>query len=885
VQPGQAQHQLSLAPINLLPNAPSTYEMRDWRQVAADFHALAFDTTATGQFVPLPRRDDTPESPHLELAYELPSYVGETRTYGNGEAFAEGIPTLGAILGSTLIGIDKAAGPLNWVSMTREYYIDRNNEFIYMNRTDSASGHSAWYDIFPNILFYNIADHYPSEPYLSGIQDQIDARFYTAVNVMTAGGAAPNFNYSAFDFSDSIPRYNGTWREPDMGLGMAWMQHAAYWRNRQVDPTAAAQHLQAVDWALAYYETRSSNPHYEILTPFGAYTAARMNAEHGRNYNVHKYLDWVFSRSAVRVDLIMISGEQWGGQDVGGLMGGMRPNTSNVQGYAFAMNTYATALPAVPLVRYEDRYSRAIGKWMLNAASAARLFYANAHPPQNQSSEFWTGDPQSSIAYEGLRHNWLPPQLLKPGESTEIYAAGDPLTYGWGPLTDFGIYGSAFTGVFGSIIKTTNVEKVLQLDLLATDSYRGNAYPTYLYYNPHPNDVSVSIDLGDGAYDLYDAVSNQFLIRNATGSTYFNIPRDNAVQLVVTPAGGVTTRVGRRLLINDIMIDYNAALLPNNLLANPDVDSPVLGTASSPTGWNRSSSAVWATDDAFSPTHSLKLADNSNARLDEWRSYATAIPEGLNRELELSWFWKYDIDPGSEFRARLRLSASTSTGPTLISPGQEINFILTGEAADFEHFTTTISLPDWASTFDLSFISGGLASQLGTLYVDDISVALFGLSAISADYDEDGDVDGSDFLTWQTSLGSHVAPGTSADGDHDGMIDGDDLAVWRAEMANVASLHNSALSVVEMVPEPVIQLNSFAACLAFIASVFSGPASRGRRRLTRGPAVGYRSVALSPEGSNDWETVTIHHVRHRFISHALAGGLSPRCEMRLGTRM
>ena len=110
----------------------------------------------------------------------------------------------------------------------------------------------------------------------------------------------------------------------------------------------------------------------------------------------------------------MISGEQWGGEDVGGLLGTMRPNTSNpVQGYAFAMNTYANAMPVVALVRYEDRYSRAIGKWMLNAASAARLFYGNAHPPENQSSEFWTGDPHNSIAYEGLRHHWLPPQDLR----------------------------------------------------------------------------------------------------------------------------------------------------------------------------------------------------------------------------------------------------------------------------------------------------------------------------------------------------------------------------------------------------------------------------------------------------------------------------------------
>ena len=32
-----AGRQLPLAPIDLLPNAPTTYQMRDWHQVATDF--------------------------------------------------------------------------------------------------------------------------------------------------------------------------------------------------------------------------------------------------------------------------------------------------------------------------------------------------------------------------------------------------------------------------------------------------------------------------------------------------------------------------------------------------------------------------------------------------------------------------------------------------------------------------------------------------------------------------------------------------------------------------------------------------------------------------------------------------------------------------------
>ena len=84
--------------------------MRDWRQVATDFGSLAFDTSATGQFLPLARIDNTPVSPQLQTSFGLPAYVGETRTFGEtGEPIHEAIASLGAVPGGTLVGVDKAA--------------------------------------------------------------------------------------------------------------------------------------------------------------------------------------------------------------------------------------------------------------------------------------------------------------------------------------------------------------------------------------------------------------------------------------------------------------------------------------------------------------------------------------------------------------------------------------------------------------------------------------------------------------------------------------------------------------------------------------------------------------------------------------------------------
>lgn len=772
--------------------------MRDWRATATNFDNLAFDTAATGQFLPLMRIDTTLQPPQSVTWFGLPAYVGETRTFGEtGEPIHEAISSLGAVLGGTLLGVDKTAGPYNWVAMSREYYVDRNSQFVVLNTPFSASGQSAWYETYPSILFYSIADRYPGEASLQTALNTVDARFYSAVNKLTAGGTSPNFNYTAYNFKIEQPVYNGVWREPDMGLGMAWLQHAAYWRNHVSNPSQAAAHLNAVDWSLKYYEQTSSNPDYEILVPFGAYTAARMNAEHGRNYDIHKLMKWVFERSSVRPTKIMISGEQWGGQDVGGLMGFTVPNTgAQVRGYAFAMNTFATAMPIVPLARYEDRYSRAIGKWMLNAANAARLFYADEHSPQTQSSEFWTGDPQSSVAYEGLRHHWLGGEF----DGEEQYAAGDPLTYGWGPQTDFGIYGSAVSGVFGSIIKTTNVEKILQLDLLATDFYRDAAHSTYLYYNPYATNKSVAIDLGGGSsVDLYDAVSNQYLKRGASGQTFFNIPSDDAVMLVLVPSGGTQTRQGRRLLINGVVIDHNASLLPNNLVRNPDVDSPLTNNPNRPSFWHYSNNATWSGEEALSPSHSLKLVDSNANSAEEWRSYSTAIPAGEDRSLQLRWFWKYNIAAGTEFLARLRLSDDDVTSLDLTNPNFQFEFTVSGATADFEMFETTIALPDGTESFDLTFITGALVAS-GVIYIDDISVSLVRTPPLLGDYNVDGIVDAADYIVWRDTLGQSGS-GLAADGNGSGTIDEGDYHVWRMHYGEtVGSVAGTSANAA--VPEP-----------------------------------------------------------------------------------
>jgi hypothetical protein len=89
----------------------------------------------------------------------------------------------------------------------------------------------------------------------------------------------------------------------------------------------------------------------------------------------------------------------------------------------------------------------------------------------------------------------------------------------------------------------------------------------------------------------------------------------------------------------------------------------------------------------------------------------------------------------------------------------------------------------------------------------------------SADFDEDGDVDGADFLTWQRGLGAGT---THAEGDADGngAVDVSDLAAWRFQFGATGA----AVPIGTAVPEPL----GFG---ALVAGLLMNSAWRWRRGL------------------------------------------------------
>jgi hypothetical protein len=283
--------------------------------------------------------------------------------------------------------------------------------------------------------------------------------------------------------------------------------------------------------------------------------------------------------------------------------------------------------------------------------------------------------------------------------------------------------------------------------------------------------------------------------------------------LVLVPSGGTQTRQGRRLLVDGVVIDYNASLLPDNLVRNPDVDSAISNNPNRPSFWHYSTNAIWSTNKALSPTHSLELVDTSATGSEEWRTYATAIPAGGDRSLQLRWFWQYAIAAGAEFRARLRLSNDDVTSLDLTNPLLEYNFNVSGTAADFEMFATSFDLPDSIRSFDLTFISGGAAGATGTIYIDDISAAVVAAPALLGDYNENGVVDSADYVIWRNGLGTTYTQ--------------DDYNVWRSHFGQSSGIGTGTNAIAE-VPEPATLI----LMVLGVSAIFSYPCV-GCRKLIR----------------------------------------------------
>jgi len=542
------------------PELPTPYSMRDWRWVAERYDELVFDFERRDDFFPVIWWDES-DGRGPSHAFGLPSYVGGIRTGDRHEA----INCVAAVLGATLCGRDKRTDRgQNWVQLCLSYYDE--GQHLFLNRRKIRAGSSFWYEIYPHILLYSLVDCYPEESRLGEIMEVTAREWQKACEALKGTDGVPDFNHVSFDFSTLKPVDNGRWREPDAAAGVAWLEYMAYMKFG--DPIF----LQAALDALRFLEHAHENPFYENLLPFGAFVAARVNAELGETFAVERFVNWCFDGDSTARPGWGVIDSRWGDMDCHGLQGSLTdwgqrwdrlsanashdalPSSAdgaNESGYAFTTNTFCIAGALLPLVRYDPSFAPDIARWLLHLANNARLFYPNALPAKQQSCAFFRSDEDAVIAYEGLRRKW---------DYQSPYATGDPIRYSWGSI-DLGLYGSSHVGILGGVLNQSEVDGVVYWDCLKTDYFHQPAFPTYLVYNPHFESVKVGLPMSglgqNCTVDVYDKLTHRWLATGSHPDAKLDLGPLQVAVLVICPVGSELEGSRGKLMANGVTIDFH----------------------------------------------------------------------------------------------------------------------------------------------------------------------------------------------------------------------------------------------------------------------------------------------------------------------------------------
>jgi murein DD-endopeptidase MepM/ murein hydrolase activator NlpD len=124
-----------------------------------------------------------------------------------------------------------------------------------------------------------------------------------------------------------------------------------------------------------------------------------------------------------------------------------------------------------------------------------------------------------------------------------------------------------------------------------------------------------------------------------------------------------------------------------------------------------------------------------------------------------------------------------------------------------------------SDTFTVRLLTNSVGTKAGeiTIFTNDASEATFNfkveglVDGSDADFDNDGDVDGRDFLAWQRGFGT-TPDAVKADGDAtgEGTVDGADLAIWQTQYGTPPSLVAAATADDELPGNLLLALDMFA---------------------------------------------------------------------------
>jgi hypothetical protein len=548
---GEPVAQTSLPCIDQMPELPQPLKIIDWKKKAIQFDSLVFNLNNQASYGSLIWLDSSRRNLD-QVTFGLYTVIGDVRQgpEKNDGEFHEALTSLNSLVSAGLIGIDKTnQHGFNYAKMAQNYFNSDNKWNIVMNNTNpgvamagGGYGRDWWYDVYPNVLYYGVAALFPYVENTEFIQRMVAEQFYKADSVLNG-----NYDYSYFDYAQMKGMRNQIPLQQDAAGGHAWVLYSAYRK------FGGERYLKGAKSAIQALVNQKESRFYEILLPFGAYTAACLNAKNGTTYDITRLLNYIFDGCQSKDGRYGwgVIAEKWGDYDVYGLQGSI----TDGGGYGFFMNSVAMAWPLVPLVKYEPQYTRAIGKYMLNVVNASRLFY----PDQIEEKYQWL--PQLKdltngiIGYEGLRKaDDMNNPALK-GISPVAIGDGPKWVAGQPQESMFSLYSTSIAGVFGAIVNKTGIEGILALNCNATDFYAENKYPVYLYYNPYEEARTVTYS-SDNSIDLFDIVSKRYMAKGERGNVSIKLPAGEAALVVVLPAGTRLKAKGSEIKAGDTVIAY-----------------------------------------------------------------------------------------------------------------------------------------------------------------------------------------------------------------------------------------------------------------------------------------------------------------------------------------
>ena len=251
---GMAQ-QITINRIEQMPNQPTPYDMRDWKQVTLGYDSLVFDFDRQGEYLPLISWMTTTVNYPAHQSFRLHTVVGTPHLTSS-----EAINVIPAVIGASLAGVDKSdQNGHNWVLYCEEFFNRRPEENVYLNHPVSQSGDDWWYSTMPNIFFYQLYALYPQTGDFSFQFTSVADQWLRAVQTM--GGQStpwqlPNMNYRGWYLSTMTPYDEGV-RQPEAAGAIGWLLYHCY------KETGEVKYRTGAEWSLEFLSNWQSNPAYE----------------------------------------------------------------------------------------------------------------------------------------------------------------------------------------------------------------------------------------------------------------------------------------------------------------------------------------------------------------------------------------------------------------------------------------------------------------------------------------------------------------------------------------------------------------------------------------------------------------------------------------------